>query len=161
VDDVRVQLDDGSYHETDSSEEAFRKAGALAFADAARKADPVVLEPMLRVRTVVPSEDAIGVTEMLCSRGGDIRSADILGDAKTIEARVPVSGLFGCGAELRSRTGGRGTCSMVFDGYRPIRGTPDVADEDRESRVGAPRRPSPKPRRDAVALPEPDDGAKD
>ncbi|HEU4935786.1 MAG TPA: elongation factor G [Vicinamibacterales bacterium] len=119
VDDVRVELYDGSYHEVDSSEMAFKIAGSMAFQDAAKKAKPVLLEPMMRVEVVVPKEHLGGVMGDLSSRRGQIQSQEDRGGSQIINARVPLSEMFGYATDLRSGTQGRATYSMHFDRYEP------------------------------------------
>jgi elongation factor G len=117
VDDVRVELFDGSYHEVDSSEMAFKIAGSLAFQDAARKAKPVLMEPVMRVEVVVPKEYLGDVMGDLSSRRGRIQAQEDRGGTQIISARVPLSEMFGYATDLRSRTQGRATYSMHFDRY--------------------------------------------
>ncbi len=119
VDDVRVELYDGSYHEVDSSEMAFKIAGSMAFQDAAKKAKPVLLEPVMRVEVVVPKEYMGDVMGNLSSRRGQIQSQEDRGGTQIIQARVPLSEMFGYATDLRSRTQGRATYSMHFDRYEP------------------------------------------
>jgi elongation factor G len=119
VDDVRVELYDGSYHDVDSSEMAFKIAGSMAFQDAAKKAKPVLLEPMMRVEVVVPKEHLGGVMGDLSSRRGQIQSQEDRGGSQIINARVPLSEMFGYATDLRSSTQGRATYSMHFDRYEP------------------------------------------
>jgi elongation factor G len=117
VDDVRIVLYDGSYHDVDSSEMAFKIAGSMAFQDAAKKAKPVLLEPMMRVEVVVPKEHMGDVMGNLSSRRGQIQSQEDRGGTQIINARVPLSEMFGYATDLRSRTQGRATYSMHFDRY--------------------------------------------
>jgi elongation factor G len=117
VDDVRIVLYDGSYHEVDSSEMAFKIAGSMAFQDAAKKAKPVLLEPMMRVEVVVPKDYMGDVMGNLSSRRGQIQSQEDRGGTQIINARVPLSEMFGYATDLRSRTQGRATYSMHFDRY--------------------------------------------
>jgi elongation factor G len=119
VDDVKIQLYDGSYHDVDSSEMAFKIAGSMAFQDAAKKAKPVLLEPMMRVEVVVPKEHMGDVMGNLSSRRGQIQSQEDRGGTQIIKARVPLSEMFGYATDLRSRTQGRATYSMHFDRYEP------------------------------------------
>jgi elongation factor G len=127
IDDVRVQLYDGSYHDVDSSEMAFKIAGSMAFQDAAKKAKPVLLEPVMRVEVVVPKEHLGDVMGNLSSRRGHIQSQEDRGGTQIINARVPLSEMFGYATDLRSRTQGRATYSMHFDRYEPAPG--HVSDE--------------------------------
>jgi len=117
IDDVRIELYDGSYHEVDSSEMAFKIAGSMAFQDAAKKAKPVLLEPVMRVEVVVPKEHMGDVMGNLSSRRGQIQSQEDRGGTQIINARVPLSEMFGYATDLRSRTQGRATYSMHFDRY--------------------------------------------
>ncbi len=117
IDDVRIELYDGSYHEVDSSEMAFKIAGSMAFQDAAKKARPVLMEPVMRVEVVVPKDYLGDVMGDLASRRGRIQSQEDRGGTQIISARVPLSEMFGYATELRSRTQGRATYSMHFDRY--------------------------------------------
>jgi elongation factor G len=117
VDDVRVTLKDGSFHEVDSSEIAFKIAGSMAFKDAARKAAPVLLEPVMRVEVVVPEEYMGDVMADLTGRRGRITSMEARGATQIVNARVPLSEMFGYATDLRSRTQGRATYTMHFDRY--------------------------------------------
>ncbi len=123
VDDVRIELYDGSYHDVDSSEMAFKIAGSMAFQDAAKKARPVLLEPMMRVEVVVPKEHMGDVIGNLSGRRGQIQSQEDRGGSQIINARVPLSEMFGYATDLRSRTQGRATFSMHFDRYEPAPGS--------------------------------------
>ena len=117
IDDVRIELYDGSYHEVDSSEMAFKIAGSMAFQDAAKKARPVLMEPIMRVEVVVPKDYMGDVMGDLASRRGRIQAQEDRGGTQIISARVPLSEMFGYATELRSRTQGRATYSMHFDRY--------------------------------------------
>jgi elongation factor G len=119
IDDVRIELYDGSYHDVDSSEMAFKIAGSMAFQDAAKKAKPVLLEPVMRVEVVVPKDYLGDVMGDLASRRGRIQSQEDRGGTQIISARVPLSDMFGYATDLRSRTQGRATYSMHFDRYEP------------------------------------------
>jgi elongation factor G len=119
IDDVKIELYDGSYHDVDSSEMAFKIAGSMAFQDAAKKAKPVLLEPIMRVEVVVPKEHMGDVMGNLSSRRGQIQSQEDRGGTQIISARVPLSEMFGYATDLRSRTQGRATYSMHFDRYEP------------------------------------------
>jgi elongation factor G len=127
IDDVRIVLYDGSYHDVDSSEMAFKIAGSLAFQDAAKKARPVLLEPIMRVEVVVPKDYMGDVMGDLSSRRGRIQSQEDRGGTQIINARVPLSEMFGYATDLRSRTQGRATYSMHFDRYEQA--PPQVSDE--------------------------------
>jgi elongation factor G len=119
IDDVKIELYDGSFHDVDSSEMAFKIAGSMAFQDAAKKAHPVLLEPVMRVEVVVPEEYMGDVIGDVTSRRGHIQAMDARGGSQVISARVPLSEMFGYATDLRSRTQGRGSYSMHFDRYEP------------------------------------------
>lgn len=154
LDHVAVELHDGSFHESESSELAFKMAGAMAIQDAAKKAKPVLLEPVMNVEVLVPQEHTSDVMADLSSRRGQIQSQDECDGMQRIIARVPLPGMFGYGTDLRSRTFGRGTFAMQFARYQPCE-SGDDQDSDDLSRVGAPRKPMPTLRDSSVALPEP------
>jgi elongation factor G len=115
--DVKVTLVDGSYHEVDSSELAFKIAGSMALKDAAKRAKPVLLEPLMRVEVVVPEEFMGSVTGDLHSRRGRVESTEIRLSSSIIQCKVPLSEMFGYSTELRSMTQGRATYSMHFSQY--------------------------------------------
>ncbi len=117
VDDVSVTLYDGSYHEVDSSELAFKIAGSMGFKEAARRANPVLLEPVMRVEVVVPEEYMGDIMGDLTGRRGRITSMEARGGTQIVNARVPLSEMFGYATDLRSRTQGRATYTMHFDRY--------------------------------------------
>jgi elongation factor G len=120
MDDVKVELYDGSYHDVDSSEMAFKIAGSMAFKDAAKKGQPVLLEPVMAVEVVTP-EDFLGdVMGNLNSRRGRIEEMTPMGNATTIKAVVPLSEMFGYATDLRSMTQGRATFTMQFDRYEDV-----------------------------------------
>jgi elongation factor G len=120
--DVRVTLVDGKYHETDSSEIAFKVAGSLAFKEAARRAKPVLLEPVFAVEVVTP-EDFLGeVIGDLNRRRGRIEGQERRGNALAVTGRVPLSEMFGYVNDLRSNTQGRASYTMQFDGYEEVPG---------------------------------------
>ena len=110
--DCIVTLYDGSYHEVDSSEMAFKIAGSMAFKEAIRKADPVILEPIMKVCVIVPEEYMGDVIGDLNSRRGQIRGFEDRPGAKQIDAFVPLSEMFGYATDLRSKTQGRGQYTM-------------------------------------------------
>ena len=118
--DVRVELYDGSYHEVDSSEMAFKIAGSMAFKDAAKGANPIILEPMMKVVVIVPEEYMGDVIGDLNSRRGQIQGMEDRAGAKQVNARVPLSEMFGYVNDLRSKTQGRGQYTMEPDGYEPV-----------------------------------------
>jgi elongation factor G len=117
VDDVGVTLYDGSFHDVDSSEMAFKIAGSMAFKDAARKANPVLLEPVMKVEVVVPEEYMGDIMGDISARRGRIVSMEARGGTQIVNARVPLSEMFGYATDLRSRTQGRATYSMHFERY--------------------------------------------
>ncbi len=118
--DIKVELYDGSYHEVDSSEMAFKIAGSMAFKDAAKKANPIILEPMMKVTVIVPEEYMGDVIGDLNSRRGQIQGMEDRTGAKQINSRVPLSEMFGYVNDLRSKTQGRGQYTMEPDGYEPV-----------------------------------------
>ncbi len=118
--DVKVTLYDGSYHEVDSSEMAFKIAGSMAFKEAARKADPVLLEPIMKVTVIVPEDYMGDVIGDLNSRRGEIQGFEDRSGAKQINARVPLGDMFGYATDLRSKTQGRGQYVMEPDGYKEV-----------------------------------------
>jgi len=118
--DVKVTLLDGSYHEVDSSEMAFKIAGSLGFKEGARKAQPVLLEPIMAVEVIVP-EDFIGeVSGDLASRRGKIQNLEARSGVRAMEARVPLAAMFGYATQLRSNTQGRATFTMQFSHYERV-----------------------------------------
>ena len=118
--DIKVELYDGSYHEVDSSEMAFKIAGSMAFKDAAKKANPAILEPMMKVTVIVPEEYMGDVIGDLNSRRGQIQGMEDRTGAKQINSRVPLSEMFGYVNDLRSKTQGRGQYTMEPDGYEQV-----------------------------------------
>jgi elongation factor G len=116
---VRVALTEGSYHEVDSSEMAFKIAGSIGFKEAARKARPVLLEPVMKVEVVVPEEYMGDVLGDLSSRRGRIESMEKRGSTQIIRSTVPLAEMFGYATDLRSRTQGRASYSMHFARYEP------------------------------------------
>jgi elongation factor G len=127
VDDVRVSLYDGSFHDVDSSEMAFKIAGSMAFKDAAKKARPVLLEPVMRVEVVVPEEYMGDIMGDINSRRGRITAMEARGGTQIVRSRVPLSEMFGYATDLRSRTQGRATYSMHFERYEQA--PPHVSEE--------------------------------
>jgi len=120
--DVKVELIDGSYHDVDSSERAFKIAGSMAFKEAMKRAKPKLLEPMMAVEVVTP-EDFLGdVMGNLNSRRGRIEEMNPMGNATTIKAMVPLSEMFGYATDVRSMTQGRATFTMQFDRYEDVPG---------------------------------------
>jgi elongation factor G len=132
--DIRVTLTDGKYHETDSSEIAFRLAGRQAFQEAAKRAKPVILEPVFAVEVVTP-EDFLGdVIGDLSRRRGRVEGQDRRGNALAVTARVPLSEMFGYATDVRSMTQGRATYTMQFDGYEEV--PPNIAEKIAGERTG-------------------------
>ena len=125
--DVKVTLVDGAYHDVDSSELAFKIAGSMAFKDAARRADPALLEPMMAVEVVTPDEYMGDVIGDLNSRRGHIQAMEERSGARVVKALVPLSEMFGYVGDLRSRTQGRASYTMQFDSYAEVPRT--VAEE--------------------------------
>ncbi len=115
--DVKVTLYDGSYHEVDSSEMAFKIAGSMAFKDAMRKADPVILEPIMKVAVTVPDDYMGDVIGDLNARRGQMQGMEAIGGGQQINAFVPLSSMFGYATDLRSKTQGRGQYSMEPSHY--------------------------------------------
>jgi elongation factor G len=120
--DVRVTLLDGAYHDVDSSELAFKVAGLAAFKEAAKLADPAILEPVMRVEVVTPEDFMGDVIGDLNSRRGQIQAMDERSGARVVRALVPLSEMFGYVGDLRSRTQGRASYSMEFDSYAEVPG---------------------------------------
>jgi elongation factor G len=120
--DIRVKLVDGSYHPVDSSEQAFQIAGSLAIKDALRKADPYLLEPVMKVDVVMPEEYLGDVMGDLSSRRGHILGMEGKGTSQAVVANVPLAEMFGYATQLRSMTSGRATYSMEFDHYAELPG---------------------------------------
>jgi len=121
VTDLNVQLLDGSYHEVDSSEMAFKMAAIMCMREGLQKGAPVLLEPIMRTEVVVPDEFLGDVLGQLTSRRGEVQGMDIRpGNAQAIHALVPLSEMFGYATELRSATQGRGVFTMEFDHYAPV-----------------------------------------
>jgi elongation factor G len=118
--DLRARLTYGSYHEVDSSEMAFKIAGSMALKEAARKAKPQLLEPVMAVEVVTPEDYMGDVIGDLNSRRGQVEGMEQRGNAQVIRARVPLAQMFGYVGDLRSRTQGRATYTMQFDSYQPV-----------------------------------------
>jgi elongation factor G len=118
--DVKVSCFDGSYHDVDSSEMAFKIAGSMGFKAGAAKAGPVLLEPIMAVEVVVPEEYMGDVIGDLNSRRGRIMGMESRGGAQVINSQVPLSSMFGYSTILRSATQGRATYTMVFDHYEQV-----------------------------------------
>jgi len=118
--DIRAILTDGKYHDVDSSEMAFKIAGTMAFKEAARKAKPVLLEPIMNVEVSTPEDYMGDVMGDLSSRRGKLGGMEQKGNSQIIRAQVPLSDMFGYATDLRSRTQGRATYTMQFDSYQPM-----------------------------------------
>ena len=134
VEDVRVTLYDGSYHDVDSSEMAFKLAGSMCFKEGAKKANPVILEPIMKVEVEVPEEYMGDVIGDLNRRRGQINSMEDRHGNKIVNAFVPLAEMFGYSTDLRSATQGRGTYAMEFDHYEEV--PKNVADEIIKKRNG-------------------------
>jgi elongation factor G len=132
VTDVKVELYDGSYHDVDSSELAFKMAGSLCFQKACKKANPVILEPMMSVEVVMPEEYMGDVMGNINSKRGQIESMGDRGMAKTVKAKVPLSEMFGYATSLRSMTQGRASYTMEFAYYSKVPN--NVAEKIKEAR---------------------------
>ncbi len=120
VRDVRVTITDGSYHDVDSNEMAFKIAASMGFQEACRKADPVLLEPIMKVEVLVPQEYMGDVIGNLNGRRGKIQGIKVRAGSQAIDAAVPLSEMFGYATDLRSRTQGRATYSMEFERYELV-----------------------------------------
>ena len=125
--DVKTTLYDGSFHDVDSSEAAFKIAGSLAFQDAFKKANPIILEPIMKVEVTVPEQFMGDVVGDLSSKRGQIENMGERGEAKVIESFVPLATMFGYATQLRSMTQGRGNYTMEFDHYQEV--PKNIADE--------------------------------
>jgi len=118
--DIRVHLIDGSYHDVDSSEMAFKIAGSMAFKEAMKRAKPKLLEPVMAVEVVTPEEYLGDVMGDLNSRRGRVEGLEPRGNAQAIKAHVPLATMFGYATDLRSTTQGRATFTMQFDRYEQV-----------------------------------------
>ncbi len=134
--DVRVTLVDGKYHETDSSEIAFKMAGSIAFKEACRRAKPVLLEPIFKVEVVTPEEFLGAVIGDLSSRRGRVEGQEPRGNALAVTAYVPLSEMFGYVTDLRSNTQGRASSTMQFEKYEEV--PPNIGEKIAETRNGTP-----------------------
>jgi elongation factor G len=134
--DVRVTLTDGKYHDTDSSEIAFKVAGSLALQEAARRAKPILLEPIFSVEVVTPEEFMGDVIGDLNRRRGRVEGMESRGNAQVIKAHVPLSEMFGYATDVRSMSQGRANYTMQFDRYEEV--PPNIAEKVVESRTGEP-----------------------
>jgi elongation factor G len=127
VSGVEVDLYDGSFHEVDSSEIAFKIAGSMAFQDACRQARPVLLEPVMAVEVVTPDDYTGDVISDLTSRRGRVQSMEARSGAQVIAGKVPLARMFGYATDLRSITQGRANYTMQFENYEPA--PRDVSEE--------------------------------
>ncbi|MGH2696838.1 MAG: elongation factor G, partial [Actinomycetota bacterium] len=118
--DVRATLVDGSYHEVDSSEVAFKVAGQIALREASKRADPVLLEPVMQIEVVTPEEYMGDVIADLTSRRGKVERMEQRGGSQSIRVLVPLAEMFGYATDLRSRTQGRATYTMQFHSYQEV-----------------------------------------
>jgi elongation factor G len=118
--DIKATLHDGSFHEVDSSEIAFKIAGSMAFREASKKAKPVLLEPVMSVEVVTPEEYMGDVIGDLNSRRGKIQEMTKRGAVQVVKAMVPLSDMFGYATDLRSKTQGRATFTMQFSRYEEV-----------------------------------------
>ncbi|MEH7349271.1 elongation factor G [Gottfriedia acidiceleris] len=118
--DIKARLFDGSYHDVDSNEMAFKVAASLALKNAVKKCNPVLLEPLMKVEVVIPEEYLGDIMGDITSRRGRVEGMEARGNAQVVRAMVPLSEMFGYATSLRSNTQGRGTFSMVFDHYEDV-----------------------------------------
>ncbi|CAB4343598.1 unannotated protein [freshwater metagenome] len=132
--DIRVKLVDGKYHDTDSSEIAFKVAGSIAFKEAARRAKPVLLEPIFKIEVVTPEEFMGDVIGDLNRRRGRVEGMEPRGNAQVVDAFAPLSEMFGYATDLRSATQGRATYTMQFERYEEV--PPNIAEKIVENRTG-------------------------
>jgi elongation factor G len=120
VQDVRVTLFDGSYHEVDSSEMAFKIAGSMAMKNAMKKAGPIMLEPVMDVEVVSPAEYIGDIINDLSSRRGKVLGMDTRAEVRVIASQVPLAEMFGYATSLRSQSQGRATFTMQVSHYEPV-----------------------------------------
>jgi elongation factor G len=118
--DIRTRLYDGSYHEVDSSEMAFKIAGSMAFKEAIKKAKPILLEPVMSIEIVTPEEYMGDVIGDLNSRRGRVQHIERRGNAQVIRGQAPLAEMFGYATDLRSKTQGRATYTMQFSHYNEV-----------------------------------------
>ena len=118
--DMKVTIYDGSYHEVDSSEMAFKIAGSMALKEAVQKGVPALLEPIMRVEVTVPDDFMGDIIGDLNSRRGQIQGMEARGNAQIVKAMVPLSEMFGYATDMRSMTQGRASYSMFFDHYSQV-----------------------------------------
>jgi elongation factor G len=132
LEDIKVRLVHGSYHDVDSSEMAFKICGSMAFKEAARKCKPVLLEPIMKIEVVTPDDYMGDVIGDINSRRGQMEGMEARGNAQVIKAKVPLSNMFGYVSDLRSRTQGRAAYTMLFDSYQEV---PDTVSKEIIARV--------------------------
>jgi elongation factor G len=120
LEDLKVRLVHGSYHDVDSSEMAFKICGSMAFKEAARKCKPVLLEPIMKIEVVTPDDYMGDVIGDINSRRGQMEGMEARGNAQVVRAKVPLSNMFGYVGDLRSRTQGRAAYTMIFDSYQEV-----------------------------------------
>ena len=125
--DFKATLVDGSYHDVDSSEMAFKIAGSMAFKEAVQKADCALMEPMMKIEIVVPEEYLGDVMGDVSSRRGRVTGMNMENGVNTIDGLVPLSEMFGYATDLRSKTQGRGNYTMQFEHYEEVPG--NIADK--------------------------------
>jgi elongation factor G len=135
--DIKVTVFEGSYHEVDSSEAAFKIAGSMAFQDASKRADPIILEPVMKVDVITPENFMGDVIGDLNSKRGQIGEMSDRGQVKVVSAKVPLAAMFGYSTELRSMTQGRASYSMEFSHYSEV--PRNVAEQIKEGRTGTRR----------------------
>ena len=134
--DVKVELIDGSYHDVDSSEMAFKIAGSMAIQEAAKRAKPVLLEPVMAVEVVTPEEFLGDVIGDLSRRRGKVQGQEPRGNALVVNATVPLSEMFGYVGDLRSATQGRAAYTMQFERYEEV--PSNIAEDIIEHKAGEP-----------------------
>jgi len=118
--DFKATLYDGSFHDVDSSESAFKIAGSISFQDATKRAKLVLLEPVMKVEAIVPEQFLGDITGDLNSKRARIEKMEDMGNVKVIDAKVPLSEMFGYATQIRSMTQGRGSFTMEFDNYAQV-----------------------------------------
>ena len=132
MEDISVELFDGSYHDVDSSEIAFKLAGINAFKEAAQMADAVILEPIMKAEIRTPAEYMGDINGSIASKRGQVEGSEEIGGKTVIKAKVPLSEMFGYTNSLRSMTQGRASMNMEFDRYAVV--PPNVAEEIKKDR---------------------------
>jgi len=153
--DFKAALFDGSYHEADSNEMAFQIAGSLAFKEAARKASPVLLEPVMALEVAVPEEHMSTIIGDINTRRGRIEGMEHVGGSHVIKAIVPLSRILGYANDLQSSTQGRASCTIEFAHYEQVRRNEMPGENEAGIPVSRPQGPGPRTSSDA-ADPEPD-----